>query len=94
MRPIPCASEKSCDYAAFHGSGTSRKRHDILEVLEDREGLRATIVTSQLPHPQWHEYIGDPTVADAILDRIVHRAYKVNLTGPSRRKPKTNPTED
>jgi len=73
---------------------TPQKRHDILEVLEDREGLRATIVTSQLPHPQWHEYIGDPTVADAILDRIVHRAYKVNLTGPSRRKPKTNPTED
>jgi len=65
------------------------KRNDLLEILDDREGLRSTIVTSQLPHGSWHEHIGDPTVADAILDRVLHNAYKIELTGPSRRKEKT-----
>jgi len=73
---------------------TTQKRHDLLEVLEDREGLRATIVTSQLPSDEWHAYIGDPTVADAILDRLVHNAYKVKLTGPSRRKGHTDTDQD
>jgi len=64
------------------------QRHDLLEVLEDRYDQRATIVTSQLPFAKWHEWVGDPTVADAILDRLVHNAYKVELKGPSRRKKK------
>ena len=61
-------------------------RHDLLEVLEDRYDVRSTIVTSQLPFSKWHQWIGDPTLADAVLDRIVHNAYKVALKGPSRRK--------
>jgi DNA replication protein DnaC len=64
------------------------QRHDLLEVLEDRDGDRSTLVASQLPPEKWHEQIGDPTVADAILDRLIHRAYKLNLKGPSRRKEK------
>jgi len=62
------------------------QRHDLLEVLEDRYGKRSTVVTSQLPIKKWHEWIGDPTLADAILDRLVHNAYKVRLKGPSQRK--------
>lgn len=62
------------------------QRHDLLEVLDDRYGRSSTIVTSQLPVPKWHEWIGDPTLADAILDRLVHNAYKLELKGPSRRK--------
>jgi len=61
-------------------------RHDLLEVLEDRHDRRATIVTSQLPVEHWHEAIGDPTLADAILDRLVHNAYKIALRGDSMRK--------
>jgi DNA replication protein DnaC len=63
------------------------QRHDLLEILEDRDGTRSTIITSQLPTDRWHEYLGDPTLADAILDRVVHRAHRLTLTGPSRRKP-------
>lgn len=66
-------------------------RHDLLEVLEDRYGQRSTIVTSQLPIPQWHDWVADPTMADAILDRLVHNAYKITLKGPSRRKEKSGP---
>jgi DNA replication protein DnaC len=61
-------------------------RHDLLEVMEDRYGDRSTVVTSQLPIKDWHEWIGDPTIADAILDRLVHNAYKIELKGPSLRK--------
>jgi DNA replication protein DnaC len=64
------------------------QRHDLLEVLEDRYGDRSTIVTSQLPIKSWHEWVGDPTLADAILDRLVHNAHKVDLKGPSQRKEK------
>ncbi len=62
------------------------RRHDVLELLEDRHGRRATIVTSQFPVAHWHEAIGDPTLADAILDRLVHNAYKLSLKGDSMRK--------
>jgi DNA replication protein DnaC len=62
------------------------QRHDLLEILEDRHGLRSTLVTSQLPVKHWHEVIADPTLADAILDRLVHNAYKLVLTGESMRK--------
>jgi len=62
------------------------QRHDLLEILEDRHGRRSTLVTSQLPVKHWHEIIADPTIADAILDRLVHNAYKLELTGDSMRK--------
>jgi len=61
-------------------------RRDLLEVLEDRHGRRSTVATSQLPIEEWHGVIGDPTLADAILDRLVHNAYKINLRGESMRK--------
>jgi len=65
------------------------QRRDLLELLEDRHGLRSTLVTSQLPVTLWHAYLGDPTLADAILDRLVHNAYKINLKGESMRKQNT-----
>ena len=63
-----------------------QERRDLLEVLEDRSGTRATIVTSQLPPGQWHDHIGEPTLADAICDRLLHNAHRLVLQGPSRRK--------
>jgi len=63
-----------------------QERHDMLEVIEDRNGLKATIVTSQVPVANWHDTIGDPTIADAILDRLVNRAHRIELKGPSLRK--------
>jgi len=60
-------------------------RRDVLEVLDDRYMRRSTIITSQLPVKHWHDYIGEPTVADAILDRVVHNAYKIELKGKSMR---------
>lgn len=68
------------------------QRYDFLEILEDRHGLRSTLVTSQLPVEHWHEQIGDPTTADAILDRLVHNAHTLQLKGGSMRK-KTPLTE-
>jgi len=62
------------------------QRHDLLEILEDRHGLRSTLITSQLPVKHWHDIIADPTLADAILDRLVHNAYKLVLDGDSMRK--------
>ena len=62
------------------------QRRDLLEILDDRFNARATLVTSQLPIAHWHDYLGDPTLADAILDRLVHRAYKLDLKGESMRK--------
>jgi DNA replication protein DnaC len=63
------------------------ERRDLLELLEDRYGPRSTIVTSQVPPQQWHEQIGDPTLAEAICDRLMHNAHRVTLKGPSRRRP-------
>ena len=71
---------------------TREQRYDFLEILEDRHGLRSTLVTSQLPIEHWHEQIGDPTTADAILDRLVHNAHTMKLKGGSMRK-KTPLTE-
>lgn len=62
------------------------ERNDLLEVLDDRVGTRSTLITSQLPDQHWHAYLNDPTLADAILDRILHVAHKLPLTGPSQRK--------
>lgn len=65
---------------------SDENRRDLLELLEDRHGRRATLVTSQLPIEHWHQALGDPTLADAILDRLVHNAYKITLKGDSMRK--------
>ena len=65
---------------------TDQHRRDLLEILDDRYNMRATIITSQLPIAHWHEAVGDPTLADAILDRVVHNAYKINLSGKTMRK--------
>lgn len=64
----------------------SNARHHLLEILEDRYGRRATLVTSQLPVARWHELIGDPTYADAILDRLVHNAHRLEISGESMRR--------
>lgn len=68
------------------------ERQDLLEILEDRYGSRSTIMSSQIPRDKWHDYLGDATVADAILDRIIHNAHKLVLNGPSRRKGKGEAT--
>jgi DNA replication protein DnaC len=62
-----------------------QERLDLLEVIDDRVSTRATLVTSQLPTETWHEYLNDPTVADAILDRVLHQAHKLKITGKSMR---------
>lgn len=63
-----------------------QERRDVLEILDDRYGRCATVVTSQLPVDHWHEVVGDPTFGDAILDRLVHNAYRITLKGGSMRK--------
>ena len=65
-----------------------------MEILEDRHGLKSTIVTSQVSVKKWHDIISDPTLADAILDRLVHGAYKFKLDGDSLRKRKAPLTVD
>jgi len=62
------------------------QRNDLLEIMEDRHGLKSTLITGQLPIEQWHKAIGDATLADAILDRLVHNAHKIKLKGESMRK--------
>ena len=64
------------------------ERNDLLEVLDERVGTRATVITSQLPVEHWHGYLNDPTLADAMLDRVLHAAHKLSLAGESLRKPK------
>ena len=65
---------------------TLGQRNDLLEIMEDRHGLRSTLITSQVPINQWHKAIGDPTLADAILDRLLHNSHKLKLKGESMRK--------
>jgi len=65
---------------------TDESRRDLLEILKDRNSLSSTLVTSQFPVDTWHDLIGDPTFADAILDRLVHSAYKIELKGNTMRK--------
>ena len=62
------------------------QRNDLMEVIEDRYGLRATLIAGQLPIEHWHEYIGEATLADAILDRLLHNAHRLPLKGESLRK--------
>lgn len=65
---------------------SAEERHDLLEIVEDRYQLRSTIVASQLPVDTWHNVIGDPTLGDAVLDRLVHNAYRISLSGASMRR--------
>ena len=67
----------------------AEQRRDLLEIVEDRYDARSIMITSQVPVDRWYEIIGDPTLADAILDRIVHNAYRIELRGDSLRKNRT-----
>ena len=69
------------------------ERRDLLEVIEDRQGLCSTILSTQIPMKNWFEAIGDPTLADAILDRLIHNAHKINLKGESMRKIRSSLTK-
>ena len=73
---------------------SDQHRRDLLEILDDRYNLRSTIITSQLPIAHWHEAVGDPTLADAILDRVAHNSYKINISGNSMRKEREKLTTD
>ena len=64
------------------------QRRDLLEIVDDRYENGSLLITSQVPVSRWHEVIADPTIGDAILDRVVHRAHRIELKGPSLRKPK------
>jgi DNA replication protein DnaC len=70
------------------------QRRDLMEIVEERYGRGSTLITSQLPVDKWHDVIGEPTFADAILDRLVHNAYRLALDGPSLRKPSGNGLQD
>ncbi len=63
-----------------------KERRDILEVLEDRHGITSTVIASQIPIEKWHDSIGDPTIADAVLDRLIHNAHRIAMKGESMRK--------
>lgn len=79
------------DWGLDTPSATERK--DLLEMMDDRHGTRSTLITSQLPIEHWHAYLGDPTVADAILDRLLHNAHKIQLKGESMRKTTSDLTQ-
>src|SRR5215471_1943040 len=72
----------------------AEQRRDLLEIVEDRYDARSILITSQLPIERWYEVIGDPTLADAILDRIIHNAYRIELKGESMRKLKAANTAE
>ena len=73
---------------------TAQDSRDLLEILDDRVATRSTIIASQIPLEQWHETLADPTVADAILDCVVHSAYRIKLMGESMRKLLAKPTTE
>jgi DNA replication protein DnaC len=79
-----------CDLLILDDWGPDRlsagQRRDLMEIVEDRYGAASTLITSQLPVDKWHDVIGEPTFADAILDRLVHNSYRLELDGPSMRK--------
>lgn len=68
---------------------TSQQGRDLLDIIDDRHGRGSTILTSQVPVKHWHELLADPTIADAVLDRLVHTSHRIELDGPSLRDPKT-----
>jgi DNA replication protein DnaC len=69
------------------------QRNDLMEIIEDRHGLRSTLIASQLPIEHWHDFIGEATLADAILDRLLHNSHRLPLRGESMRKSKTDLTD-
>ena len=69
------------------------QRNDLMEIIEDRHGLRSTLIASQLPIEHWHDFIGEATLADAILDRLLHNSHRLPLRGESMRKTKTDLTD-
>jgi DNA replication protein DnaC len=71
---------------------TADQRRDLLEIIEERHGTAAILITSQLPVDRWHDVIGCPTLADAILDRLVHTAHRIQLKGESLRRCTPTPT--
>jgi DNA replication protein DnaC len=72
---------------------TAAQRNDLMEFIEDRHGLRSTLIASQLPVEHWHDFIGEATLADAILDRLLHNSHRLPLRGESMRKSKTDLTD-
>ena len=72
---------------------SAAQRADLMEVIEDRHGRCSTLIASQLPIEYWHEYIGEATIADAVLDRLLHGAHRLNLNGDSMRKTRTKLTD-
>lgn len=93
VRPHP-PHQAAPAMAACRRAVPAPRAADLLEVIEDRAGTRSTIVTSQLPVGHWHEALGEPTVADAILDRLVHNAFRLELKGDSRRRVETERVPD
>src|ERR1051325_4291188 len=92
-KPDPTPHAGNDTPAAFVGTGgwglaplTGEQRRDLLEVVDDRHQRGSTIITSQVPIEHWHEVIADPTIADAVLDRLVHNAHRLALKGDSMRK--------
>ena len=96
--PAPTAPTSACSPSSPASTSSSsmtgpwprsqdQERRDLLEILEDRYGTRSTIVTSQLPPAQWHDYIGEPTLADAICDRLLHNAHRIVLKVAMGRRP-------
>ena len=67
---------------------TNSQCHDLFNLIEERHQLKSTIITSQLPVSKWHDYLGEPTLADAILDRLLQNVYRVEIAGESMRKAK------
>lgn len=86
MRQLAKVDVLVLDDFGLENSLNDRQRRDLLEILDDRYGTHSTIVTSQLTINHWHQAIGDPTLADAILDRLVHNAHRIALNGKSMRK--------
>lgn len=86
------------DLVLFDDFGQSKlqteEARDLLEIMDDRHGLRSCIITSQLESAKWYELIPDPTIADALLDRIIHRSHKIEIKGPSMRKEKSELTKE
>ncbi len=86
-----------CDLLILDDWGPDRlsagQRRDLMEIVEDRHGAGSTLITSQLPVDKWHDVIGEPTFADAILDRLVHNSYRLELDGPSMRKTRSGKGE-
>jgi DNA replication protein DnaC len=92
MAPLPAAAQARFEVASIRPAPLSEpERRDFWEICEDRYQVRSLILTSQLPVSRWHEQIGDPTVADGILDRLVHNAHRIEMRGDSMRKSRGQP---